>query len=407
LITIDLIPAGYGDTILISFEPKLCKGESYVLIDCGFNYTTEILPILQRLGEKPKKLDRFIITHYDDDHISSAEKFIIDNGTQTAPKVIGIDQVWLNTYRHLQLNKPEVQTQKSAASQELKNFMLVQNQAFQTGETEIGARQAFLTGSELLRYGYPWNTDFNEEAVCVENRQNVRLKKNVHVTLLSPGMTALKKLEAKFVKALKDYGIEPKPTDYLDDAFEAFMKKLSKEEEERAKESESSGARRITPALIRRMVATPNYEPDTAPGNGSSIAFILALGRKKLLMLADAHSEVIIAELKKLYPDPTTYPIYFDLVKVAHHGSFKNNNPALFQMIDSKKFLFSTNGEHQSHEHPDMETIAHIVHRPLPPGIKRRTLIFNYELRHLSGLKSAALQQEFGYRVQVKTKITL
>ena len=107
------------------------------------------------------------------------------------------------------------------------------------------------------------------------------------------------------------------------------------------------------------------------------------------------------------FPDKKTYPIFFDAVKVAHHGSFRNNNPDLIKMIDSPRFLFSTNGAHQSKKHPDAETVACIVNRPLSNGIEKRQLIFNYELSHLYGFKDPALKDEFKYEFEVVNDIEI
>jgi beta-lactamase superfamily II metal-dependent hydrolase len=405
LITVNLIPAGYGDTILVSFEPKLCRGESHILIDCGFNYTTHILPLLQDLAGRQKALDRFIITHFDDDHISSAEKFLAANGNSADAKIIRIAQIWMNTFRHLQQAKADLEQRRKEISDALKNYMLINTHMATDGESEVGAKQAFQAGAEVLNGGYAWNVDFEDGPACVGTRRSVYLKPNVSFILLSPSEDLLKKTEKKFIKDLKAAGITPDPADYLDDAYEIYLRRLAREEAQTAQESTVS-ATGLNAAAIRRMVAKPSYVPDTAPGNGSSIAFVLNFGRKKLLMLADAHAEVIMDELEKAFPDQT-YPIIFDLIKVAHHGSFRNNNPKLFELIDSKKWLISTNGLHRSHVHPDIETIAHIINRPLPVGIKKRNLIFNYELAHLAGLKDAALREEFNYSVQVETKITL
>lgn len=73
MIIINLIAADYGDTILIDIEPvNEPTNNTCLLIDCGFNYELSLLPVLRELKKSGKSLDRFIITHYDQDHIEDA-----------------------------------------------------------------------------------------------------------------------------------------------------------------------------------------------------------------------------------------------------------------------------------------------------------------------------------------------
>ncbi|KPH11664.1 MBL fold metallo-hydrolase [Chryseobacterium sp. ERMR1:04] len=403
MLTVHLLPALYGDTILIDvFDEK--KINTNILIDCGFNFESEILPILNKYHKAGKKLDRFIITHYDDDHINSAAKFIKENGSAQSPKIIEIDQVWLNAYKHLQFEKKKLPVPDENQLNLLRNFIALQKVDTTKKQTEIGAKQASKLGKELLSQNYSWNEDFNGKAVCIEYATTILLNDNVLITLVGPNKQQLTSIDSEFKKALKSQGIKVSDTHFVDDAFELFLKSLSaKDIETYSGVINGSVIKPITSELIKSNKS--EYKPDKRVGNGSSISFILNADGKKILMLADAHAEPVIERLKRLYPDETC--LFFDAIKVSHHGSFGNNPKELYELIDSANYLISTNGSHPSHMHPDIETIAFIINRPLRGTITKRKLIFNYFPKHLARIFDEDLMKEFNYTAEVSNELKL
>jgi len=80
------------------------------------------------------------------------------------------------------------------------------------------------------------------------------------------------------------------------------------------------------------------YPSDESVNNGSSIALLIEFDERKLLLLGDAHPDIIHNNLMELGE------VNFDLVKVSHHGSFKNTTSELAKFLTSTRYLFSTNG---------------------------------------------------------------
>jgi len=407
MITIHLLPVLYGDTILI----EIVTGGPFpvntnLLVDCSFNYTSQILPLLKSLSCAGKTIDRFIITHYDNDHISSAATFIKSNGKASNPEIIFVKQVWLNAYRHLQFSKTKNRTPTEEQLRLVKTFISIHSLDDEKREQVIGANQALTLGRQLLANQYSWNEDFGQKAICIEHCRMIHINADVRLTLISPSKEKLVRLETQFEEALKKHKIELCETHLIDDAFELHAKQQEKEML-LGYTGKISASNDITPRTIELLTSKSKYERDTSDGNGSSIAFILEADNKKILMLADAPAETVINQLEMLFPDSKQYPLYFDAVKIAHHGSFGSNAPRLFELIDSCNFLISTNGGHPSHKHPDAETIAHIVNRPLSHGINKRKVIFNYWPKHIAGFFEEKLMNKFKYELQVSNNIQL
>lgn len=399
MIKVIMFKANYGDTILVKIEKE--KDKYNLLIDCGFGYRDGLLNYVKN-NLKNEVINKFIITHYDSDHIVSASKFLEENGDYNNPNLVKIEQIWLNTFKHLQFFKRTEDELSQEDTQKIQEIIASKSSEFKTdsNEGDIGAKQALLLGKTILKNNYPWNIDSNGKAICVENIPKSISDGPVKITLLTTSKQRLENLENEFIRELNKLGLEPNINEFFDDAFELLSR-----DESKGKSTEgniSAGEYVINSSTIKTFSQATNYIKDDAVGNGSSISFILETEGKKMLFLADAFAEDIVTRLKELYPNKNEYPIYFDLIKVPHHGSLRNNSTELYKIIDSDKFLFSTNGKHPSHKHPDVETISIIINRNLPENIECRELIFNYDLEHLKDFKTEELEQEFKYKIKTQ-----
>lgn len=406
MISITNFQAGFGDTFLVEILSSH-KKDVRILIDCGFEFEANVIPTLSKIGEQGGKIDRFIITHFDSDHIASASKFLIANGSAAEGKIIPIDQIWLNTFRHLQFSK---RSQSDLTRREIMilsafNSDLTTNLQSSLADKTISAKQCIMLGAEILKSKYKWNSDFEGQAASIDAIPDIMIGSDVHIHLLSPNITSLNALEKKFISELNKMKIPITDNNITDDAFELYARWLDKQE---VKEKSISGnSETITEERIIELTNQDNYEKDSAVGNGSSISFIFQAEGKQLLFLADSHAEDVIEQIRLRYTDQSKYPILFKAIKVAHHGSFKNNKPELYEIIDGERFIFSTNGKHPKHVHPDVETIIHIINRPLPEGILHRKLYFNHDLEHLKFLKDEFLQERFKFKISFELSLSI
>ncbi|KAA5542948.1 ComEC/Rec2 family competence protein [Adhaeribacter rhizoryzae] len=111
---------------------------------------------------------------------------------------------------------------------------------------------------------------------------------------------------------------------------------------------------------IESLLKLP-YEEDTDVWNGGSIAFLLEQNEKKILFLADSFPSVIIDALRQIgYSD--TNKLHVDYIKLSHHGSKRNFNPALLEIVNCSRFIILANGV--SHNLPNKWTLAQIITNP-------------------------------------------
>lgn len=357
-------PAKNGDCFLISYGEEE-KEQKHLLIDCGYadtikNYLKEDLT---RIGTKGEILEKLILTHIDADHIQGAIRLLKDNNSQ---KFIEIKEIWHNTFRHL-FEKKQLgidKNQEKILDQIIQRGYPAKKSEIKGGR-EISAEQGTTVGALILQGEYSWNSDFDGNAICIDFQKEIIVDENAKLLLLSPDKEKLEKLKNLWKEELLRYGTnyDSGSSEFYDDAFEMAM---TWEKEMPKKRPTTISAAKET---IEELLQLP-FEEDTTPTNGSSIAFILQIKERKILFLADAHPNLIAQSLNDYQNDGK---IIFDFIKVSHHGSFNNVSKNLLEKIDSPKYLISTNGGR--HNHPDKETIAHIISRPAD---FHRKIWFNY-----------------------------
>ncbi len=382
MVNIKMFPAKEGDSFLISLN-----SQQYILIDCGYPDTFE--KYIKKELSFIREIELFVITHYDQDHIYGALSFLRENNEK---QFIQINQIWHNAYKHIQFIKSE-KGKISDNDKKILNQICLNGYPIPNKKT-ISAEQGSTLASKILYGNYNWNLDFEGKAISTDNFQKQKCEYKIH--LLSPDDNKLGKLAIKWKKQLAAKGFRGKITDdkIFDDAFE-FLTIQERAEILDRRAKKISEPQNLFEKLLRQSFDKDieSFEEDSKEANGSSIAFILEYGKYKLLFLGDAHPALIEEKLKALYK-PSNLPIYFDAIKISHHGSKKNTSPTLLRFVDSNNYLISTNGD--KHSHPDIETVALIVKRD---SKFTRNLIFNYKNDIVDIINDDRLKTEFNYQL--------
>ncbi len=387
-ITIELFPAGNGDAILIDFGTEL------ILIDAGFvsTYKKHLKPRLKELHNAGRRLSKFIVTHIDNDHISGAIAFIKANGDAENPSVIGIDEVWFNSYRHLKFDDKEDGTFNDTPP---KISINEGNISIDPDHDEqlVSHNQGTSLGSHILKNKYAWNITFKGAAVKADKPKEINLNADIKLTLLGPTQKALDNLADDWYDYLKTvFHGKINEDDFFDDAFEKMM-----EGRRQADLLEATTNREELVSSTGDWVednAVDWKKEDRSPTNGSSITFLIEFAGKKLLFLGDAIPSQVEDQLKKVLVD-SEFPLHVDVLKVAHHGAWSNNSPYLIERIRANYYLFSSNG--RSHHHPHFETMAWILKKH--GTVSTKTFVFNYKQGdRLLEVNKFQMKQKYNYK---------
>ena len=389
---IEMFPAENGDAFLVRLE----NGKN-ILIDMGYSETYKkfIKDRLLNLKNKNQCIDLLIITHIDEDHIEGAIEFFKENGYADKPNIIDVKEIWYNSYRHLQFDKEKVPQISRFEERKLEAIKLANSGNSRNIIDEsapISAKQGSTLAGYLYGLGYAdtrWNKAFNYKAINLDTNGVLELE-GMKFHILSPNTRKLKNLANLWINKLTEIDIDFNISDdkIFDDAYEMYMKKL-KENTDLNEDNNISYKSRKFKSIINDDI-NQTYK-DRSKSNGGSISFILEYKEKKIVFLGDAHEDIIVENLEKYIENNGVS--YFDIIKISHHGSLKNNFTWM-KKIKAKKYLISTNGKHN---HPNKEVIA----KMLQCNNEEKIIYFNYNLDLCKEIDDNELRDKYNYSIEV------
>lgn len=349
-IRMKILQSKQGDAILIRYGKK--KKEKCILIDSGRKdtYETSLKIIMDDLREKNKSVNLAVITHIDSDHIGGIVKYLSEIKNDKVTDII--EGYWFNSSRII------------SDELEIKNNL--------KNEIEIHIRKKELTlieGLTLEEY-LEETKKGNMMPIVYEKNKNIIEKLGVKITLLSPTMKVLEKLEGHW----KDEygGIKPfnlsggKKNDYSE-----YIETLNKGKELK----------------------------DQSISNRSSIAFIFEYNEIKLLLLGDSHADIIEESLREMGYNSKN-KLVLDCVKISHHGSKKNISSKLIEILDTATYIICTDGKKENL--PNKESFARILCNPERNKKKKINFIFNYNTKELKSLFTLEELNEYNFEVHYK-----
>jgi len=333
---IEMLPAGHGDALWIEYgQAEACHR---VLIDCGTRPTAALISRrVEQMPAKERRLDLFVMSHIDADHIGGALPFL-----DTVRRGLRVGDVWFNGWRHL--------------------------------SGQLGARQGEMFSTAIQDLELPWNEFRDGDAIVVQEGPlpEYTLPGGMKITLLSPLPAELRKLAPVWTRELKRHGLEPGAR--MD--YSRFLKG--------------------TPSTSTDVdeLADERFIGDAAAPNGTSIAFLAEYGGATALLGADAYAPVLGESIKRLLQQRGAQRLALNALKVAHHGSKNNLSAELLALLDCPQYLLSSNGDYFCH--PDRQTVARMIKH----GGPHPSLRFNYRSRFNDVWDSQALKEKYGYAAE-------
>ena len=325
---IKFLKANKGDSILLSF----CDNDGFernIIIDGGTGSTYfdnkkrkegDLYETIQTIKADNQKIDLLILTHIDDDHIGGILRWFSKD--KIAFNLI--DKVWFNS------GKTIAEYLKLKENKELKLTVEI----FEDKYTSVP--QAKIFEDYLIE-----NNIWDKKIILKGNNEDVN---GVKIQILSPTNKKLEKLLTEFKKPKHNYFTSGTESDW-NISLSAFIK-----------EEKLKGYK---------------FDEDDSVPNGSSITFILTFNEKNYVFLGDSHPTDIIESLTDLGFSKEK-PLISELLKVAHHGSCRNTNKELLQIIKTDNYVISSDGT--SDNLPNKRTFARIVNEN-----PNATIHFNYE----------------------------
>ncbi|WP_434345598.1 ComEC/Rec2 family competence protein [Myxococcus virescens] len=353
MMKLEMLPAGRGDCLILEYGTEGRRHR--VLIDGGMPGTAKALR--SRLRDTPQPhFELVVVTHVDLDHIGGILKILQD---PARPFTFG--DLWFNGYG--QMRPFLADTLGEGHGPDFR-------EAGGSPQDLLGPAQGEAL-AKLVRDG-PWNEAFGHKALVVPDAgelPRVILPGGLSLTLLSPTPNTLRKMA----------GVWKKEVEAVEEQFV---------------QEELVGARSMADLLGGELdveeLANQREELDEAEANGSSIALLAEYEGRSLLLGADAWPQVLVPSLQRLLKQRGQQRLTVSAVQVPHHGSKKNLTKQLLALLDTERFLISTDGSR--FKHPDPVSVARIVnHRR---GVK---LYFNVRSDFTTPWASPLLQGRHGF----------
>ena len=352
---VEMLPALHGDCLFVEYGDATRTRR--LLIDGGpIGSYGALQDRMNALPAGDRRFELMVLSHVDTDHIDGLVRLFAN----PKPWPFVVKDVWFNGWRHLE-----------------------------QAHGLLGGKQGEYFSALLSRRldDGCWNGAFEGDEVVVRDDNHLperTLAGDMKLTLLSPTVPKLDRMRDAWRKDIGD-AIEPGD---LDAAWELLAKQK--------RYLPGQGLLGSTPALDALLAK--QSRPDNAAANGSSIAFLAEFAGKSCLFLADAHPDAVCASLKRLLAQRGLERLAVDAVKVAHHGSKGNTTDELMSLIESPRFLFSTNGAQFGH--PDQEAVRRVISRSTHGKLE---LCFNYLTDRNDEWNNADLQKELKYTATYNT----
>lgn len=354
-ITFEVLPASYGDCLLLScWQPTAGAGRQLrrsptravepvawrMLVDTGPDEC--YLALKRRLLELPagpngrRRLDVFVVSHIDHDHIGGARLLLEDRDLN-----LELGDIWFNAPAPL---------------------MPAVSRSSRTRGVVEGRDLARLLGAQAQ--GLNWNVAFAGRQADVPDAGFIEVQ---GLGAQAPRITLLSRTGAR-LRALER-------------VWEREIEKLHNREHNDRVEEKATGRRRDPARLDIEGLARRVTPEDAAVPNGSSIAFLLEHRGASVLLAADAFASVLLGSVQALARARGPERLIVDGHKLSHHGSRANVTRELLDLVAAAHYVVSTNGA--IFGHPNEEALARVIAsapavRNAAGGVAGKTLWFNY-----------------------------
>jgi len=347
IFSLDIRRARQGDCLLIHYGSRTNPG--LMVIDGGPAqvYRPQLKPRLARIRQardlmdsQPLPIDLLVVSHIDDDHVRGLLELtgeLVAARESQEPLPFKIRSFWHNTFDDILGNDPEdlraaVTAVFGAAS--LSGGSEAEGLDPDTALVLAGIDQSFRLRDDARKLKVRINPEFRGRLVQATGKnKSIELGRGLRLTVAGP-------MKAELLNLQKEH--------------DAFLKKKKR---------------------AKNTIAALASLTDTSVPNLSSLVLLAEAGKKRILLTGDARGDKIVQGLELAGLLKKNAAMHVDILKMPHHGSDRNVEPAFFQRITADHYVFSGNGGYGNPERATLQMLldargdeAFTVHLTYPVG---------------------------------------
>ena len=357
--------SGAGDCIFLVMKDEMDNSCFHIMMDCNV-LTDEIKAYIR--DELYKRIDVLIVTHIDSDHANGITKLMRN------PDFTDM-QIGMIMFNGFQPQTEQPQTLPSTTVVKLQAVAELLPPTVDDAFQHTNGMDAACLITELNKHPQ-WKAVWRQTPILAgETMPLGNNEKWGRLRVLSPTQDAMDNLlhdvKLEYAKRLSS---APPNEDFLDqDKYYELMLRLA-ELRKSPSLARKTNAEAITKESLNKSAKIDAEENGVTNANKASLAFCWEGGKevKRILLMGDAVSSQVVNELNGI----ENGRIWFEAVKVSHHGSKHNTSIELNTKVDSDHYFFTGGKENEG---PDIETVAKIVMKPLAEGIDQRVIHYNHE----------------------------
>ena len=336
LFTLEALEAAYGDSLLLHYGTP--DAPKTIIIDGGppGNFARHLQPRLEelrdaRVGAAPLPIPYMILSHIDDDHVAgllSLTKELLRAKADGDPQIVSVQQMWHNSFDDM------VKPVAAAPAEVAASFHLAA-----TGAPLPNVYKSASPEAQLVLATVPQGRQLRADAAKLGIRVNSGFADGL---VIAPKGKAVSK-DVGSGLTLTIAGPRQEQLDALQNDWAKQIKKLKK-------------AGKLKPAELMEAVAAEFV--DKSVYNLASIVLLAECGGKTMLLTGDARGDYTIEALEASGLKKKGKPLKVDILKLPHHGSWRNIADSFFEDVVADHYVISANGKY---DNPDKDTIVSLL----------------------------------------------
>jgi hypothetical protein len=356
--------AAFGDCLMV--EARAAGWTRRILIDGGppGTYQAVLRPALEGIAGAGGRIDVAVVSHIDNDHISGMLDLFDDLRARqqrpTTPALPAIDRLWHNSFATAVGDaglEPAVRAVLHDAT-----GLAAAMPALGMVLRGVGEGDALRADALALHIG---SLPFTDGRLLADGGRGTMFD-GLAVTVVGPSAAILDRLRTEWLSWLAAH--------------------------------RGAGARREAgtaaaagPAQVAAVAA------DGSVPNLSSIALLVELGRRSVLLTGDARADQVLEGMGEAGVLDPAGRRHVSILKMPHHGSIRNVSPEFLAAVTADSYVISADGRYGN---PDYETLVLVVETARQAG-RRIELAMTNDTPSSDRLRTSHPPGQYGYTLRV------